>query len=108
MCTFRESLAGAGAAGESSLPHAGLPPDMRRSRGAFWSPWKYAAILAGTYVLVGTLYIVFSTRIAAALSLSVEQMRSFETGKGVAYVGITAILLYCLAYGLRIRIRRQA
>ena len=49
----------------------------------------YAAILAGAYVLLASLYIILSGYLAAGASHSVEELRRIETVKGVLYVAAT-------------------
>ena len=41
-------------------------------------PLHYAALLTSIYVVFGSLYIVFSTRIAAPAALSAEKMSTFK------------------------------
>lgn len=65
---------------------------------------RYAAILAGAYVLLASVYIVLSGRVAAALSHSVEELQRIETIKGVLYVAVTALLIFA---GARWAMRRM-
>ncbi len=65
---------------------------------------RYAAILAGAYVLLASVYIVLSGRVAAALSHSVEELQRIETVKGVLYVAVTALLIFA---GARWAMRRM-
>jgi signal transduction histidine kinase len=55
---------------------------------------RYAALLALGYTILAAAYIVVSSGIAAQMSVSVEQMKSIETIKGVLYVVVTAIAIF--------------
>lgn len=55
---------------------------------------RYAALLAGGYAVLAAVYIVVSSRFAADLSASVEQMRRIETLKGILYVVVTALAIF--------------
>lgn len=70
-----------------------------RSRG-------YALLLAGGYALLAALYIVVSSRLAADMSASVEQMRRIETLKGVLFVTVTALAVFFGAWVLMSRLER--
>ncbi|MBI5431232.1 MAG: HAMP domain-containing histidine kinase [Planctomycetes bacterium] len=93
----------------SHAAHAsqGVPLEFRPSQSAIPHPARYAWILAGSYVVFGTLYIVVSTWLVASSSMSVGQMERLETWKGVAFIAVTAALLFVFAYTLFARIRRQ-
>lgn len=60
-------------------------------RGALW--------IALTYALVGILYISFSDRALKALVPSAEHLTTFQTIKGIAYVVLTAVLVYGMVRG---------
>jgi signal transduction histidine kinase len=64
----------------------------------------YAAILAGAYVLLASLYIILSGYLAAGASHSVEELRRIETVKGVLYVAATSLLFFA---GARWSMRRM-
>ncbi len=85
----------------------GVPLEFHPSQSAIPHPARYAWVLAGSYVVFGTLYIVVSTWLAASSAMSVEQMERLETWKGVAFITVTAALLFAFAYSLFARIRRQ-
>ena len=70
-----------------------------RSRG-------YALLLAGGYALLATLYIVVSSRLAASMSGSVEELRRIETMKGVLFVTVTALAAFFLAWAALRRLER--
>ncbi|MCK6446496.1 MAG: HAMP domain-containing histidine kinase [Planctomycetes bacterium] len=86
---------------------SGVPLELHPWRSAVRSPARYAWLLAGSYVLFGTAYIVISTWLAATSSMSVEQMEEIERWKGIAFITVTAMLLFALSYGLFARIRAQ-
>jgi two-component system sensor histidine kinase HydH len=90
----------------SHAPH-GTPFELRARPSAIRSPLRYAMALAGAYVVFGTIYIVVSTWLAASNALSVEQMERVETWKGIAYIAVTAGLLFAFSLALFRRIRRQ-
>lgn len=69
---------------------------------------RYAAMLAGAYVVVAGVYIVVSGYLAAGVSGSVEEMRRIETIKGVMYVAVTAALIYAGARWAMHRMERDA
>ena len=52
--------------------------------------------IAGIYLILGALWILFSDRIAARVALSTEALTAISLYKGWAYVLLTAILLYAL------------
>jgi PAS domain S-box-containing protein len=62
----------------SSVPHAG------------------ALGIAGVYLILGSLWILFSDRVAARVALNEEMLASISLYKGWGYVLVTAILLYWL------------
>jgi signal transduction histidine kinase len=55
---------------------------------------RYALLLAIGYALLAALYIVVSSRIAASMSASVDELARIETVKGVLYVVVTAIAIF--------------
>jgi signal transduction histidine kinase len=65
---------------------------------------RYAAILAGAYVLLASVYIILSGYVAAGASHSVEELRRIETIKGVLYVAVTSLLIFA---GARWAMRRM-
>ncbi|MBK9471296.1 MAG: HAMP domain-containing histidine kinase [bacterium] len=65
---------------------------------------RYAAYLAGAYVLLAGAYIILSGYLAAGASHSVEELRRIETIKGVVYVAVTALLIFA---GARWAMRRM-
>ena len=54
--------------------------------------------LAVGYAALGGLYIGLSDRVVAGLGLSPAELTAVQTYKGVAYVGVTALLLYFLVF----------
>jgi two-component system C4-dicarboxylate transport sensor histidine kinase DctB len=69
---------------------------------------RYAAMLAGAYVLFATVYIILSGHIAAGASGSVEELRQIETLKGVLYVAVTSLLIFAGARGAMRRMEKDA
>ncbi len=84
-----------------------IPPELRPVPLAVRSPLKYAAFLTGSYLIIGSVYIVVSTRIVAAISGSIERMEELETVKGTGFIVVTAGLLFWFTYLLFKRVRRQ-
>lgn len=65
--------------------------------GAAWSGCRaarYACALAGTYLVASTLYIVYSSRVAASLVRDVDALERIEVYKGIGFVAITSTLLF--------------
>lgn len=58
------------------------------------APWQSAAALAGTYLVLASLYIFWSSSYASALALSVLELRHIEILKGLAFVGVTSLGLF--------------
>lgn len=85
-----------------------LPPEMRAVPTPVPSPAKYAGTLAGSYIVLGSAYIIFSTRLAASMSLSVGEMETVEKWKGNIFIAVTATLLFFMSYFFLKRIRRQS
>ncbi len=52
--------------------------------------------IAGIYLIIGALWILFSDQIAARVALNTEMLAAISLYKGWAYVLITALLLYWL------------
>lgn len=69
---------------------------------------RYAALLAGAYVVVAGIYIVVSGHVAARAAHSVEDMRRIETIKGVLYVAVTATAIFAGARWAMGRMERDA
>ncbi len=66
----------------------------------------YAAILAVSYAVASTVYILVSTHLAADVAESVEDMESTELTKGVLFVLVTGLGLFFLALFLMRRLER--
>ncbi len=61
------------------------------------SPLHWGAFkIAGLYLLIGSLWILFSDRLAERIALNKEMLASLSLYKGWAYVIVTAFLLYWL------------
>lgn len=69
---------------------------------------RYAAMLAGAYVLLASVYIILSGYLAAGASHSVEELRRIETIKGVLYVAVTSLLIFAGARWAMHRMARDA
>lgn len=69
---------------------------------------RYAAMLAGAYVLLASVYIILSSYLAAGASHSVEELRRIETIKGVMYVAVTSLLIFAGARAAMHRMERDA
>lgn len=69
---------------------------------------RYAAMLAGAYVLLASVYIILSGYLAAGASHSVEELRRIETIKGVLYVAVTSLLIFAGARWAMHRMERDA
>jgi two-component system, NtrC family, sensor histidine kinase HydH len=85
----------------------GVPPELRPRQSAIPEPARYAWFLAGGYVVIGVAWILTTTWLAASKAISVEQLENVEIWKGVAFITMTAGLLFALSYALFARIRRQ-
>lgn len=72
------------------------------------SSTRYAGILAGAYVILAGAYIIVSGYLAAGASHSVEELRRIEAIKGVAYVAVTATLIFAGARWAMRRMERDA
>lgn len=68
-------------------------------------PGLQAALLAASYVILCSLYIVVSGAAAAALSGTVEELEHRELLKGVAFVFVTGALFFAVTFILLKRIR---
>ncbi len=67
-------------------------PFSSLSNPLYWGAFK----IAGLYLLIGSLWILFSDRLAERIALNKEMLVSLSLYKGWAYVIITAVLLYWL------------
>lgn len=59
-------------------------------------PYAGALGIAGVYLILGSLWILFSDRVAARVALNEEMLASISLYKGWGYVLVTALLLYGL------------
>jgi signal transduction histidine kinase len=60
---------------------------------------RTALTFAGGYCLVATAYICVSSALAARLSHDLAQLEAIETFKGIAFVAVTGLLAFALAFG---------
>ena len=82
---------------------------LRASRAYLYTakPWLHAMIIPAVYILLATLYILFSSKFAAIIARDVNQLQLIEQYKGLGYVFITGLLLYALCYYLFKRLHIQ-
>ena len=67
---------------------------------------RYALFLAVGYAALAALYIVVSSRIAADMAGSVEELKRIETLKGVLFVTVTALAVFFGAWAMMSRLER--
>lgn len=79
-----------------------LPSD--KARKLTFPPIRVALL----YALFGTLWIFYSDRFIQGFSTDPEVLTRLQTGKGWAYVGLTALLAYVLCHALNRRILHQS
>ncbi|MDD4349528.1 MAG: PAS domain S-box protein [Opitutales bacterium] len=79
-----------------------LPPD--KAHKLTFPPIRVALI----YALFGTLWIFFSDQFIQGLSSDPDVLTRLQTGKGWAYVALTALLAYVLCHALNRRILNQS
>jgi signal transduction histidine kinase len=70
-------------------------------------PNRIAALLAVIYVAASVIYIVVSSRLAAAAAQTIERLEHVELVKGTLFVVTTGGLLYVVALLLLIRVKKQ-
>jgi two-component system sensor histidine kinase HydH len=70
-------------------------------------PGRFAALLAGAYVILCGLYISVSSRLAARTSETVGELERLEVVKGTVFVIVTGVGLFFLAWSLVRRISQQ-
>jgi len=68
-------------------------------------PGKQALIVSVAYLVLGAIYILFSTHFAALFAATLSEMSSIETIKGMLFIGSTTILLFLIVYVLLLRVR---
>ncbi len=71
------------------------------------NPAKKAGGVAAAYLVLGTLYILFSSRMAALMAGSRSELSSIETVKGMIFIGSTTVLLFIIVYYLLLRVREN-
>ncbi|TVR01719.1 MAG: phosphodiesterase [Deltaproteobacteria bacterium] len=78
--------------------------------GAAFVPWREAAGVAGVFLLLSVLWIVGSDQLVVQLFPDPAHQHAAQTLKGLAFVGLTACLIFLLVYRLvrRLEQRRQA
>lgn len=69
---------------------------------------RYSFLLAAAYCSVATIYIVYSGRVAAQFAASVEDLRRIEELKGIVYVAVTTLAVFCGGYLAMRRMDRDA
>ncbi len=70
-------------------------------------PTFSAAVAAFIYVAIAGLYILISGRVAAAFSVSLQQLQTIEAYKGIAFVAVTGVLFFFISLGWWRRTRDQ-
>jgi two-component system sensor histidine kinase HydH len=70
-------------------------------------PLKTSLLLAGSYIIICSLYIWFSGTIAAKMADSLPGLQNIELYKGLAFVAMTGIIIFSTSFILLRRIRRQ-
>jgi signal transduction histidine kinase len=81
---------------------------MERNKGPVINPIRIALLLALTYIMLCTVYIAFSTQIAAAASDSLSRLAMIEKIKGIAFVLASGVLFYFISLKLLKRIAAQS
>ncbi|MCC5876713.1 MAG: HAMP domain-containing histidine kinase [Candidatus Sumerlaeia bacterium] len=71
------------------------------------SPASYAAALAIPYFLVSWLYILVTTPMANAMARDQEHLAFIETMKGTAFIFLSAVFLFGLAWALFSRLKKK-
>lgn len=70
--------------------------------------WSLAAFLAGAYLLLGVLWVLFSGRVALDRALGVESLAQVELYKGLAFISLSAAIIFLIAYRLLRRVDRES
>lgn len=70
-------------------------------------PGRTALFVAGLYFVLASAYILISSTFASERSGSVEDLRQIEILKGLAFVLVSAVLLFAVNWGLLQRIRQN-
>jgi two-component system cell cycle sensor histidine kinase/response regulator CckA len=83
------------------------PPTLDALRKRGLEPLKLAALVAVLYAGFSSIYIVYSSWLAAHLVHTPRDIRMVETGKGILFVLITAGLLSAIIFHWSRRSRRQ-
>jgi diguanylate cyclase (GGDEF)-like protein len=75
-----------------------MPDHLMRAARRRISPLKFALLLAGTYLLFGLAWILFSDRAVESVITDVGALSRIQTAKGWFYVFFTAVLLFAGAW----------
>lgn len=81
-----------------------LSPDLIEPPG---KPFKIACVACGIFLVAGVVYILFSTHLAALAAPSVTDLSAIEKFKGLLFIAFTTVLLFCIIYGMLVRLDRQ-
>lgn len=73
--------------------------------GRLFNPYKLSFLLAGSYLLIGFVYIILSSSMAEVRVQSVEQMTQLEIIKGISFIAITGSLFFAFSLFLLKRLR---
>jgi signal transduction histidine kinase len=70
-------------------------------------PVRTAALIAGGYLVLASIYILLSSTMASERSGTIEELRRIEIAKGLAFVFGSAALLFALNATALLRVRRN-
>ena len=63
-----------------------------------WSPTWYALLISGGYLTIGGAWILISDVLAQSVADTGTQLTTIQSGKGIAFVAVTGVLLAGLVY----------
>ncbi|MFB4202700.1 hypothetical protein KBTX_02232 [wastewater metagenome] len=69
-------------------------------------PWRFAAVIAGGYLVFGLLWILISDRLLALIAPGEAVLLEWQTYKGMAFVVLSAVVIAALALAEARRARR--
>lgn len=91
--------------GKEIMP--GTKAGIKGSRWSRGSPVNRAGLSALVYIAICTLYIIVSSRLAAALATNTAELQEFEAIKGIAFVIVTGIIFFGISLAWWRKIQRQ-
>jgi two-component system sensor histidine kinase HydH len=71
-------------------------------------PTRFASLIAGAYLAVGWAYVLVSTYLAARWSSSAGELAHIEWAKGIAFILVTAVILYFFTFHLLRRVAQES